>query len=322
MRQGGMKPGVWIGALLLLALPFMGRGQQLPVFSHYMFNRVLLNPAVAGSDPFINIQLNHRSQWVGFEDAPVTQVLSGHGVLPNGKMGVGGYMFNDAAGPFHRIGLNLAYAYHLQLGEVNLVMGLSGGLLQYSVDGRQMELYDATDQLIDLNTRDKDITPDANFGMYLYNDKLHVGISALHLLEGRLQFFNGKPLPASIPLENHYYLMAGYEIDTRGKLKVEPSLLVHAVKANPVQVHVNTNLLFDEKIYAGISYRTGDAVVLLAGAVIKEHFKVIYSYDFLYSSLRSSNSGSHEITLAYSLAYKSGDGPLKRRYKLNRVHVN
>ncbi|MCB0396244.1 MAG: type IX secretion system membrane protein PorP/SprF [Flavobacteriales bacterium] len=312
-----------VTAVMFLGLSWnMTMAQQLPVFSHHMFNKFALNPAVAGSERFIDFKLNHRSQWVGFDGAPVTQVLSGHAILPNGKMGVGGYLFNDAAGPFRRIGLNLAYAHHLQLGSMNLSLGLSGGLLQYSVDGREINLYDPTDQTVDLTTRDRSMTPDANFGMLMYNEDLYVGFSALHLLKGKLDFFESGGNASYVPLENHYYFMGGYKAEINPKFTLEPAALVQMVQANPTQLHINLNMSYDDKVIAGAGYRTGDAMVLLVGCRFAEAFMVAYSYDLLLSGLKTSNTGSHEITVGYQLAYKTGEGPLKKRYKLNKVRVN
>ena len=39
--------------------------QQIPLFSQYQFNKYIYNPAVAGSDEFIDARLIQRYQWRG-----------------------------------------------------------------------------------------------------------------------------------------------------------------------------------------------------------------------------------------------------------------
>ena len=47
-------------------------GQQLPLFSQYLYNKFLINPAVAGSDGYTTVNLTAREQWVGYYGAPRT----------------------------------------------------------------------------------------------------------------------------------------------------------------------------------------------------------------------------------------------------------
>ena len=46
--------------------------QQIPISSLFAENPFLYNPAVAGSDNGFKIRMNNRFQWMGFDDAPIT----------------------------------------------------------------------------------------------------------------------------------------------------------------------------------------------------------------------------------------------------------
>lgn len=46
--------------------------QQKALYSQYMANYYLLNPAVAGYSKNLNFKMGYRNQWAGFEDAPST----------------------------------------------------------------------------------------------------------------------------------------------------------------------------------------------------------------------------------------------------------
>ena len=58
--------------LLLSLFATCASGQQLPIYSQYLFNRFLINPAVAGSDGYTSLNLTAREQWVGYDGAPRT----------------------------------------------------------------------------------------------------------------------------------------------------------------------------------------------------------------------------------------------------------
>src|ERR1700710_3136574 len=48
------------------------RAQQKPQYTQYVFNNMLLNPAVTGIENYIDLKAGYRSQWTGLQGAPVT----------------------------------------------------------------------------------------------------------------------------------------------------------------------------------------------------------------------------------------------------------
>jgi hypothetical protein len=67
---------------LLYIIIFLGgflaeaSSQQVPLYSQYMLNGFLLNPAVAGSEGYTAVNLTAREQWIGMKHAPGTYALS------------------------------------------------------------------------------------------------------------------------------------------------------------------------------------------------------------------------------------------------------
>ena len=58
--------------LLLLTFTLKVRAQHNIVYSQYIFNGLLLNPAYAGSHVQLSATLSYRNQWINFEGAPKT----------------------------------------------------------------------------------------------------------------------------------------------------------------------------------------------------------------------------------------------------------
>ena len=118
----------------------------MPHYTQYMFNNFVVNPAVAGTYDYFQIRTNHRFQWVGLLDPPMTNSISFYGPHAKLPMGYGGYVYNDVTGPTSRTGVTGAYAYNIAVtGDIRLSMGLSASIMQYRVDGTQLNPADVSD---------------------------------------------------------------------------------------------------------------------------------------------------------------------------------
>ena len=60
-----------------------------------MSNKLIQNPAYAGSADVLNFTALHRQQWVGLKGAPSTQTMSLHAPIFNRKVGVGLSIIRD-----------------------------------------------------------------------------------------------------------------------------------------------------------------------------------------------------------------------------------
>ena len=58
-------------------------GQQLPVYSQYLYNKFLINPSIAGSDGYTSVSLTAREQWVGYGGAPINVYRVGNRLILN-----------------------------------------------------------------------------------------------------------------------------------------------------------------------------------------------------------------------------------------------
>lgn len=284
--------------------------QQLPQYSQYMFNKLVFNPAITGSEQYVDMRLSHRSQWTGFEGAPSTQTLSVHGPIKEKKFGIGGYLFNDRTGPIRNTGINISYAYHISINDNSkLSLGLSGSVFQSGIDGTKIKLNQKSDNLIDRNSRYSTVVPDAAFGSYFYSDKYYLGFSILHLFKSKTNIilFKNTDYRAAMTLVHHYYLSGGYKIELTEKYYLEPSFLINYLNANPTQLGLGLLFNYDDFIQFGLSYRTNDAIVLVSSLSVIDALQISYSYDILISSLRKQSSGSHEIVLSYRIYYYPND---------------
>lgn len=281
---------------LFLLSAFTSDAQHHPMFSQYFFNDFFINPAVAGSHEWYDVRSNHRYQWVGLTDAPRTFTLSAYGPNKKMNMGYGGVVFTDNVGPTRRTGFNFSYAYHLKLKEdLKLSFGVSAGMLQFMIDGHKITTHDPGDAVIS-NGLQWSMEFDAQFGFYLYSKKWFVGGVVPQLLHNKLYFFSNQLTTGSYLLY-HYNLMGGYKFDLNEDFQLEPTFLVKYVKPIPVQLDLMARLIYKDEVWLGASYRTMDAVSIMAGYKYKNYLSIGYAYDITTSNIKNYSSGTHELML-------------------------
>jgi len=289
-----------IKLFVLVCLANTVSAQQIPLTSQYMFNDYLLNPAVAGSTDYLSASLSARSQWTGLEGAPNTQFFSLHTKFGE-KMGVGTYVYNDETGPISERGIQLSYAYHLKVGDKSkLSFSLAGMMFFHDVNEAYFRAEEGDDQALS-SLKINAFSPDINFGMLYYTDKLKLGLSAPQLLQNNIYGTTGGDNLSD--LARHYYFFGEYKFEVSDKLDVIPSTLVKYVQGAPFQFDFNTRALYVEKYWLGVSYRYNNAIVAMAGLNYK-NFSFGYAYDYALTDIKDYSSGGHEIFLSLKLFQK------------------
>lgn len=293
-------------SLFLLFVLFgsgMAQAQQDLLLSQYMFNKLLINPAYAGTRDALSLTLSHRSQWVGIEGAPSTQAFSAHSPLPTGLGSVGLQVTNDLAGPVRNTAILGTYAYALPLGSSKLSMAIRGGANRYAVDWQDIHIKEEGDQLFS-NTQNSSFLPTVDLGAYWYNDAAFVGATASNLIESKYNLNNiAQENPSR--MFRHYMLTAGYAYKISDELVFKPSTLVRLVEGAPASIDLNASVLFQEQFWVGASYRYNNALSFIFEYVYDYRFRLGYSYDVTVGTqLGPQQSGSHEIFLGYDLDWK------------------
>jgi len=257
-------------------------------------NKYVNNPSFAGVNDKFSVSSNHRYQWIGITDAPRTYTLSVNGPTKNIKNGVGAFLYTDHVGPTIRTGFQASYAYHLKINEkIKLSMSLSGGVLEWKIDGHKLNLSDQNDPALVDNIM-RTLIPDAKFGFILYGENWHFGGAAPNLLQNKIEFGNASNTNLN-KLEDHYFIHGGYDLFINESLKVDPYCLIRYVSPAPLQAEFGTKIEFKKTVWAGVTYRTGDAASLLIGYTHKNNLSFGYSYDLTTSNLSNYSSGTHEI---------------------------
>lgn len=317
--------------ILIILGSFLSEGlsQQVPLYSQYMLNGFLLNPAVAGSEGYTAINLTAREQWLGMAQAPGTYALSFQTRLlkksyisrgtsvrrrskpgsRGGNVGLGGYVFNDRNGAVNRTGIKMTYAYHINFRHSQLSFGMSLVGYQFSLDDELIRLATPDDPA--WMGADKSVfIPDADAGVYFSAKDFWVGFSADQLLESTLKL--GDKGYDTYIAERNYYLMGGYDFEISRDLIFSPSSLLKVAENGKFQADFTGRFFFQQQFWAGATYRTGSTLIVMAGVSV-DRLVFGYAYDIGLNNTMKYSYGTHEFTFVA----RFGDNA--RRYRwLNR----
>jgi len=323
-----LRRGILSG-LLVMMLSLQAFSQQVPLYSQYMLNGFLLNPAIAGAEGYTAVNLTAREQWIGFKDAPGTYALSFQTrMLKNsyisksssvkkrqryssrsGKVGLGGYVFNDRNGAVERTGIKISYAYHMFFSRSQLSFGLAASAYQFRLNDEKIILENPDDDFWN-NAHGTTFIPDADAGIYYDARNWYVGFSVDQLFESVIKL--GNTGYDQYKMERNYYLLGGYDFELNDRIIVTPSTLVKFAESGALQLDISGKVYYDQTYWGGLTYRTGNALIIMAGLSI-DRLIFGYAFDVSMSSIMKHSFGTHE----FIFAAKFGDNA--RRYRwLNR----
>jgi type IX secretion system PorP/SprF family membrane protein len=158
---------------LLTSIALYSKAQLNPFQAMYFQNPYQYNPAMAGMDHVLNLNLGYRQQWTGFTGAPKTSSFTAD-YQPVEKVGVGLNINDDQEGLIRDTRVMGSYAYHLPLSGNNdkLSFGLSLGVDDGRIDYSKVH-GDVTDiELAQYNQLKPYV--DGDFGIAYTNDRLSV----------------------------------------------------------------------------------------------------------------------------------------------------
>ena len=294
-----MRTKILIFALMLTC--YSGFAQQDSQFTQYMYNTININPAYAGSRGVMSIFGLHRTQWVGLDGAPTTNVFSINTPINNSNLGIGLSFINDKIGPTNNNTISGDISYTIPMSEdYKLSFGIKASGNIFNLDVSRLNPADPTPDP-NLQNYNSKFSPNFGAGLYLHSNKLYLGLSVPNFLQDTKYNDNS----VSVFQERmNFYAIGGYVFDLSPSIKFKPAFITKVVTGSPLQVDASANFLFFDKLMLGGAYRWDAAVSALAGFQITDGLFIGYSYDMETTKLRRYNSGSHEIFLRFELFNK------------------
>lgn len=293
-----MRRFLWIICWLAGALQVSA--QQDPMYSQYMFNQMVINPAYAGSREYLSSVISVRKQWSGIDGAPQTGSFTAHAPTVDLKHGYGITVVADEVGLTNNTRAVAAYAYRTKLGPGQFAMGLQMGADFYRVGLSQAQTYEPGDvSFIDGDFRRTHFV--AGTGLWFNTENMYLGLSVPNVLPNRLYDDFYPDLEAR--KYGHVFLTGGVVFDLGSHVKAKPSFLLRKTSGAPFGADLSLNLLFLEKVWAGASWRIQSDYVFMLELQLTRQIRMGYSYDYVISPLAGWAGPSHELVLGLDMDF-------------------
>lgn len=290
-----------VQGLLVVGFLFGGavQAQQLSRQSQFVQNPFLINPAFAGTEIGTFTSLSHREQWVGFHGAPSTSSVTMTTSLPN-RFGLGfAVERDDQGGAYRRTGIELAGTYTIDLNNQDAVafgIGLMGRNSRF--DGTDLELWQPDDPAI-TGSVESNFAFDSRFGLMVFGQFYQFGVAVSNLLQTPFGL-ESEPTDSRNRGVRHYALSGRYDYGIDSDWKIQPALMMRFTEITPIQLDIHARTFYQNRFWAGLGFRQGDAFVLSAGAIFQD-IQVGYAYDAGTGQVGNLSPNTHEITLSYVL---------------------
>ncbi len=308
-KRDKMKRYIFSGMIGFWMLCGNISAQQIPISTLFVENPFLFNPAVAGTDKGFKLRMDNRFQWMGFEDAPITNILSAYGPHKKRNIGYGGNIGYDATGPTSRFLMNGAFATNFFVAQdIRISMGLGLGFIQSRADGTRFELdAPGTPQVPDPNAPREmmaSFLPDASVGVYVYHHDWYGGISAQQLFNNNVKYA-GEDSKRN-RLKTHFYGFGGYRfyVSDRDHWIIEPAVLLKKVVAVPLQLDLTARVIYMQRFWGGLNFRNTfesfEDISLMLGYIHERRIHIAIAYDYTLAKIGRYNAGTIELVVGYN----------------------
>lgn len=299
-----MKRNLIFSILMMSAFALFA--QQEPQYTHYAFNRLAYNPAIAGSMGNGVLAALYRNQWSGIDGAPRTAIVSGHMPVFGNRAGMGLTLTNDQIGMTTSNFGVLSYAYRIPVTErAVLSIGLQGEVEYSSFDWSKANLAQKTDQLAGSQAASK-IGANAGTGIYLKTPRYYVGFSVPRLFKNTLYKSINNQNKTNRDFRS-YYVSAGATFPLSTNVSFIPMTMVSFGPSVPTSFDLGANFLFMKKFGIGANWRALDSFDGLIQMQLTNRLKAGFAYDFTTSALKKATNGSWEAMLEYQFKCKDKD---------------
>lgn len=292
----------WLILGLLMVVFLKGEAQQDPMFSQYMFNKLVLNPAYAGSREQLSASAIFRQQWSGWEGAPRTQSFGIHTPTTDLRHGFGLHFYNDKVGFTSNFLGSFSYAYRIPVKKGHLALGMTAGLNSYWVRLSEVETWQQGDVAF---ANGGDFTRTlfmAGPGVFYSGKRWYLGASVPNIVPNRLYDPYYEQLVAE--KSRHVYAMGGIVLKMGPWLQFRPSFLMKYTTGIDPLWDLSAAFFIKERIWIGGSYRPGNALVGMMELYLSPNLRLGYAYDYVTSSLSNYTSGSHEFSLGIDFGFQ------------------
>jgi type IX secretion system PorP/SprF family membrane protein len=281
---------------LLILVSAENFAQQDPLYSQYINNPFVINPAYTGLTDNLSMAVSYRNQWGGYEGSPKTINANGHMSLFNNRAGTGLMLVSDQIGGSTISEAMGSFSYRINVASDKIFsFGLQAGVTNFRVDNSKVNPFDKNDPLFQGSI--SETKPTIGFGVILKNDKFFTGISVPRMLKSTFDLGGQQ---ASLYTQ-HYYAIGSYLFFLSERIRLKPSALLKIVKGAPTSFDLNASLIIHENYQAGVLTRDLNTYGLFMQAIFSNSLRLGYVFEVPTNASVGARFTTHEITLGFRM---------------------
>ncbi len=183
--------------------------------------------------------------------------------------------------------------------------GIQAGLMNHVVDWTEIDFIQHPDDPAydpDKTGRSSDTKFDANVGVCYLTPKYYIGLSALHLSNPKYDeiTINGKDWFSQMCTQ--FFFVGGYHYDIDDNWCIRPEVFMRYVHTTPLSVNVGIHGFYTDRYGIGVNFMTGQKAISFSAKInLSDQFRIGYSYDVYYGTIKPYQKGTHEISVNYYL---------------------
>ena len=277
-----------------------------PVYSQYLQNGLVINPAYSGTRGALSGFISYRKQWMGIAESPNLQTMSLHTPFKNERDAVGFITQFMQYGFTKTTSLYGSYAHNIKFVRGKLSMGMKAGFDMSNSNFSNIKTVKPRD-IVFTSNEDPYILPNFGAGVYYYDQRIYAGLSVPQFLSYRKSSGNSAQAYHSFG-DYDFIISGGGLIDINELIKFKPSFLLHYSlneTQKTKQFDISANFIFADMIWGGLSWRTNEKA--LTGIVqinVNQQLMIGLSYDYPLGFMSSMRNGSAEFCLRYEFGTK------------------
>ena len=264
--------------------------QLAPLGAQYYANEYMSNPAMAGINDGLRINVGHLTAWNSIPGSPKYYSLTAD-LGTGGKTGWGVNVYQDKAGLLNRSKVVGSYAYHLPISEGSkLNFGLSFGMLRTRLNTQEIVGSTNDTYANQFNMREENLL-DGDFGLAYTSGKLTVQAAAYNL---KTNFRSEQSTMADYGI---YYAAASYKI-INPRYSVEPKIAYRAIKNfdSMWDAGAELNMLQNQIKMLGMYHSNGSTSAGIAYQ-FQSKYQILGMYNTPSRGLNNYTAGTFELGL-------------------------
>lgn len=240
--------------------------------SQFMYGYPLINPSSMGVNANYELNMGYQRPITGFTGISTYYCMISFipykiKVSAKSKNVTGLRFFNDNEGAYiNRMRFYGMYAFHTRISStLSLAGGIDFGGMNFSVKATP-------------TTEGASIfKADANTGIWLYNNRFHVGLSVNQLFNSVFQ-----PIDERTVLPTHFNLTGSYAVVSNDRIELRPHVLLTYPYYSGTSIQAGLHGLFFNKVITTVSWNYKTSFSAMAGVsdlvIYKSNLSIILSY--------------------------------------------